>query len=103
MDIFSYFRKKRILLRCTECNYDYEYTEKEVRLLEEINAHDPVCPVKEECHMCHSGYMIPFRYTGKDGKVYLFHEIKPKVEKLDPNKLMDRIFENPDNVGYRFF
>ena len=42
------------------------------------NADDPVCPVKEACHICHIGFLIPVSYTGKDGKHYLFHQIKPK-------------------------
>lgn len=104
MAFFRFFKKENpVLMRCTECNYEYELSTREVRLLEKQNAHDLVCPCKEECHICHIGFMIPVNYTDKHGKQYLYHEIKPKIKNLDPNSVMERIFENPDTENIMFF
>ena len=95
MGIFPFFSKKKkqpTLVRCTHCNYEFHLSPREVRLLCSQNADDPVCPVKEECDVCHIGFMIPVEYTDKQGNVYLFNEIKPKIKNLDPNTVMDRIF-----------
>ena len=97
MDIFRCFRKKPpVLMRCTECNYEFDLSMREIRLLAKQNAADPVCPIKEPCHICHIGFMIPVNYTHKDGKQYLFHQLKPKIKNLDPKTVMERIFENTD-------
>jgi len=56
------------------------------------NAGDPVCPVKELCDICHIGFMIPVEYTDKQGNVFLFSEIKPKIKNLDQNTVIQRIF-----------
>lgn len=104
MDIFRCFKQKEpALMRCTECNYELEFSSREVRLLLKQNAADPVCPIKEPCHICHIGFMIPLKYTYKDGKEYLFHQIKPKIKNLDPNTVIERIFENSDNEHVMFF
>lgn len=104
MDIFRAFRKKSpVLLRCTECYNELERSTREVHRLERKNAGDPVCPVKEACHICHIGFLIPVSYTGKDGKHYLFHQIKPKIKNLTPDAVMERIFENPDTEITMFF
>lgn len=104
MDIFSFFKKKPpVLLRCTECSFEYELSQKEVRLLERQNSFDPVCTVKEECHICHIGFMIPVNYTDCFGKQYIFHEIKPKIKNLDPNTLHERIFEHAEGENVYFF
>lgn len=104
MAIIPFFKKREpVLTRCTECNYELELTPKEVRQLEKQNANDPVCPVKEECHICHIGFIIPVKYTDKKGKQYLFYEIKPKIKNLDPNTVMQRIFEHPDSEDVIFF
>ena len=29
-------------------------------------------------------FIIPVHYTDKQGKTYLFHELKPKIKNLDP-------------------
>jgi len=61
MDIFNLlgFRKNQpVLVRCTYCYYEFHLSPREVRLLEKQNATDPVCPVKEECDICHIGFMI---------------------------------------------
>jgi len=95
MDIFHFFSKKKkqpTLLRCTHCNYEFHLSPREVRILETRNLGDPVCPVKEMCDICHIGFMIPVNYTDKQGNVYLFNEIKPKIKNLDPNTVMERIF-----------
>ena len=104
MDIFRFFKKKApVLLRCTECAYEYELSPREVRLLEKQNAHDTVCPVHEPCHICHIGFMIPVNYTDKNGKLFLFDKIKPKIKNLDPNTVMERIFNDPDAENVAFF
>ena len=104
MAIFRFFKKGiPVLIRCTECNYEDELSPKEVRLLEKRNAADSVCPVKEPCHICHIGFMIPVTYTDTTGKKYLFHEIKPKIKHLDPDSVMERIFEHPDTENVMFF
>jgi len=41
--------------------------------------------------------MIPVKYTHRDGKQYLLHQIKPKIKNLDPNTAMQRIFEDDEN------
>jgi hypothetical protein len=99
MDIFRFFAKKNVLLRCTACLYEYEISPREVRLLCKENASDPTCPIKEECHLCHIGFMIPVKYTDKNGNQYLYHEIKPKIKNLDPSTLMERIFGD-DHEGF---
>lgn len=96
MAIFPFFSKKNkqpILVRCTHCYYEFHLLPGEVRLLEAKNPADSVCPVKQECDICHIGFMIPVKYTDKQGKVFLFHEIKPKIKNLDPNTVMERIFD----------
>lgn len=102
MDIFHFFKKKPVLLRCTECFYEDDFSSREVRRLEKQNSMDPICPVKEQCHVCHIGFMIPVKYTDKTGKQYLFHKVKPHIKNLDPNTAMQRIFEEagPENVWY---
>ena len=62
--------------------------------METKNAGDPVCPVKEECDMCHIGFMVPVNYTNKHEKTYLFHEMKSKIKNLDPATVMERIFSH---------
>lgn len=104
MDIFRFFKKiPPVLTRCTECSFEYDLSPREVRLLEKQNANDAICPVKEPCHICHIGFMIPVNYVARSGKRYLFHEIKPKIKNLDPNTVMERIFENPDAEEIIFF
>lgn len=104
MAFFHFFKKKEpILMRCTHCYYELDYSPKEVRLLERQNSLDPVCTVKEPCHICHIGFMIPVKYTDIYGKQYLFHEIKPKIKNLDPNTVMERIFGSPDTEDIFFF
>ena len=101
MDIIHFFRKKQpLLVRCTNCYFEFDLSPREVRLLEKKNREDPICPVKEECEMCHIGFMIPVNYTDKTGKKYQYHEIKPKIKQLDPNNLMERIFDQADSVYY---
>jgi len=95
MGIFRFFSKKKrqhTLLRCTYCNYEFHLSPREVRLLCTQNAGDPVCPAKELCDICHIGFMSPVEYTDKQGNVYLFSEIKPKIKNLDQNTGMQRIF-----------
>lgn len=89
---FSKDKKQPILVRCTHCSYEFHLLPDEVRLLETRNAGDPLCSIKEECDICHIGFMIPVKYTDKQGKVFLFHEIKPNIKNLDPKTVTKRIF-----------
>jgi len=104
MGIFNFFKKKPpVLMRCTYCYYELDYSPKEVRLLEGQNSFDPVCTTRELCHMCHNGFMIPVKHTDMFGQQYLFHEIKPKIKNPNPNTVMERIFEDADPENIRFF
>ena len=104
MAIFPLLNKKEpILFRCTECGFEFKLSIRQVRKLERKNCHDPVCPPKELCHICHMGFMIPVKYTNKSGKEYLFHKIKPKIKNIDPNTALEDIFQNPDNEIIMFF
>lgn len=106
MDIFRFLKKPMptpIPMRCSHCNYELEFSTREVRLLQLKNPADPICSIKEACHICHIGFMIPVNFTDKQGKHYLFHKIKPKIKNLDTDTVMNRIFENPDNQQTFFF
>ena len=104
MAIFPFLNKKApVLFRCTECSFEFELSIRQVRKLEKKNHHDPICPPKELCHICHMGFMIPVKYTNKNGKHYLFHKIKPKIKNLDPNTVLKDIFQHPDNEIIMFF
>jgi len=103
MAIFPFFKKKDpVLLRCTECSYELDIPHKKVRSLIRQNKNDPVCTIKEPCHICHIGFMIPVNYTHSDGKQYLFDQLKPEIKNLDPDTAIDRIFEdaNPGNIFF---
>ena len=102
MDISSFFVKRDVpvLTRCTHCVFEMEFSPKEVRQLEKKNAGDAVCPVHEECDICHIGFMIPVNYTDRTGKKFLFDEIKPKIKNLDPKTVMQRILANADSVMF---
>ena len=93
---FLFKKKQPTLVRCTYCYDEFYLSPREVRLLETKNAGDTVCPVKEECDMCHICFVIPVNDTDKYGNIFLFHEIKQKTKNLDPNTVMDRIF----NLGF---
>lgn len=106
MAIFRFFKKKNkepIVLRCTHCDYELDYSPREMLVLKKLSPDDTVCPFKVECDICHLGFMIPVNYTDKYGKRYLFHEIKPKIKSLDPNTVMERIFEHADPENIKFF
>jgi len=75
---------------------------REVRQLQKQNRHDPVCDIKKECHICHIGFMIPLKYTDKKGKPYRYNQIKPKIENLDPQTVMERMYE-PENADMVMF
>lgn len=104
MDILSCFKKSPpVLLRCTECEYEDEFSLPELRRLAKHQPQDSPCPFQTECHICHLGFMIPVDYSAPDGKHYRFHEIKPKIKSLDPKTLMERIYTHPDTVAASFF
>lgn len=103
MAIFHFFKKSPVLFRCTHCYYEYELSPKQVRYLEKQNRTDPVCSAKHPCHICHIGFMIPIKYTNKHGKSFLFHEIKPKIQNLDPDTVLERIFDDADHENIFFF
>lgn len=101
MDILSLFKCKRkipVLFRCTHCYYEFDFSLKEVELLAKQNAKDPVCPLKEECDICHIGFMIPVKFIDKHKNEFLFHKIKPKIKNLDPSTVMDRILNHPHTL-----
>lgn len=104
MAIFNLFKKyPPVLFRCTHCEYEFELSIKEVRLLECQNLNDQVCQAKEPCHICHIGFMIPVNYTNKQGKSFLYHQIKPNITNLDPDTVMERIFADADHENIQFF
>lgn len=103
MALFHFLNKKTILFRCTECYSEFELSTRELRQLGKKNRLDQACPLKDVCHFCHTGFIIPVKYTDKHGKKYLFHEIKPKIKNLDQNSVFESIFENPDNEIVMFF
>ncbi|NKB25346.1 MAG: hypothetical protein GKR87_13410 [Kiritimatiellae bacterium] len=80
--------------KCTYCEYEEPFTAPEIRFLEKKSAHQPVFPLQSPCHI---GLMIPFDYTSKERKSYTFNKIKTHIENLDPNTVMQRIFDEPNN------
>ena len=101
MGIMHLFRTRQpVLLRCTNCYFEDDFSPQEIRRLERQNHNDPICPVKAECDIGHIGFMIPVDYTDKTGKTYRFHEIKPHIQHLDPNTVMERIWAKADQVFY---
>ncbi len=104
MDILSLFKKQEpVLMRCTLCSFEYPISAREAHYLEKHNAKDSVCPIKEECHICHTGFMIPVSYTNKSGKTFLYNKIKPKIKNLDPDTAVQRIYEHPDMLDLDSF
>ena len=85
---FLFEKKSPTLVRCTFCYDEFYLSPREVRLMERDNASDPACPIKEECHICHMGFVIPVKYSDKHGKLFLYHELKPKIKNLDPDTLI---------------
>jgi hypothetical protein len=98
MAISSWFRKTPspdTLLRCTHCEYELAYTDREMRLMaKRASAIDP-CPFMDLCHICHTGFMIPIHYEN-DGKTYFFEKIKPLVKNLDEKTAWLRIYSHHD-------
>lgn len=104
MDIFRLLKKRTpVLMRCTYCYEEMDFSAKQVRMLMAKNTYDPVCSIKEECHYCHIGFVIPVKYKDNSGNTFLFHEIKPKIKNLDPNTVMERIFQLHDDETITFF
>jgi hypothetical protein len=101
MGIMHFCRtRQKVLVRCTHCYFEDDLSPEEVYRLERENRNDPLCSVKEECDICHIGFMIPVNYTDKTGKTYRFHEIKPLIQPLDPTTVMERIWAKADQVLY---
>lgn len=96
MNIFKLFARKHVLFRCNYCNATVKATINRVLRLERRNRHDPVCPLKEECHYCHMGFVIPVHYKSKNGKIYKFDELAPKIPHLDPKTLLERLLDGHD-------
>ena len=94
MDLLKLGKLKKIPAptRCTYCDYEDLFSEREIRNIEKDNKNDPECDIKVECKICHSGYQIPIEYTDKQGKLYLYDEIKSKITNPDPKKLMQRMY-----------
>ena len=100
MAILNFFKPPPpALLRCTHCEYEDDFSFKELKRLAKRLPKDSVCPFQTECHICHTGFMIPVDYHAPDGQHYLFDNIKPKIKNLDQNTLMERIFTHPDTVA----
>ncbi len=103
MDFSRFFRKKHpVLVRCTHCYDEFYLSPREVRAILAKNSNDTVCPIKDECHICHIGFTIPVKYIDKHGKQYLFHEIKPNIKNLDPHTVMQRIFGDHEHDLFFF-
>lgn len=90
-------------MRCTYCYDEFELSAREIRQLLKQNSDDPVCQLKQECHLCHIGFIIPVNYTNPTGKTYKYHEIKPKINNLDPDTVMKRIFNNNNDENFAVF
>jgi hypothetical protein len=88
-----FFKKSSVLFRCNYCFEEFSFSKKSVLQLEANNLDDSVCPVKEECHYCHMGFVIPVNYKSKNGKIYRFDELAHKIPHLDPESLLDRLFD----------
>jgi len=97
MDIFKWFKKAPpdTMSCCTECGYEMEYTDRELRLMAKRAPPTSPCPFMDLCHICHTGFMIPIHYE-KDGKLYLFEKIKPLVKNLDKENAWLRIYSHKD-------
>ena len=87
------FQKKIIIFRCNYCNAETQVPLKIVQSIEQQNATDLLCPVKEECHYCHTGFVLPVFYQSKNGKIYKFEELAHKIPHLDQNSFLNRIFD----------
>ncbi len=74
-----FFKEPDILFRCTHCKAEESFNKKFVAKLEAENRHDSICPLKVECHICHSGYAIPIKYKSKTGKIYNFNKLADKI------------------------
>jgi len=104
MAILNFFKKQKpVLFRCTYCYEEIELPTKELRFLEALNPFDLVCRLKDLCPMCHTGFIIPVKYTDKQGNQFLFHQIKPKIKNLDPDTVMERILADADPENIQFF
>ena len=97
MDILNFRKLKKIPVRtptrCTYCNYEDLFSEREIGNIQKDNRNDPDCDIKVECEICHNGYQILIEYTDKHAKLYLYNETKPKITNPDPKKLMQRIYD----------
>ena len=98
MDIINWFRKPKqteeVVLRCTHCKYELDYTVKELKKMEKHAQPNSPCPFMDPCHICHTGFMIPISYQSDDGKLFLFKKIKSLLKNLDPDSAWIRIYEN---------
>lgn len=103
MGIFNWFKKHPpVLFRCTYCYEELDLPFKDLCFLEALNPFDQVCRLKDLCHICHTGFIIPVNFTDNQGNRFLFHEIKPKILNLDPDTAWQRILEdtNPENIHF---
>lgn len=100
MAILNFFKKyPPALLRCTECDFEDEFSHQELRRLAKRQPRNSPCPFQTPCHICHIGFMIPVNYQSPDGKHYLFQNIKPLIKNLDQDTLMERIYTHPDTIA----
>jgi hypothetical protein len=94
MDLLNFWKLKKIPVptRCTYCDYEDLFSEREIRNIQKDNKNDPQCDIRVECEICHNGYQIPIEYIDKRRNLYLYDKIKPNITNPDPKKLMQRIY-----------
>lgn len=78
--------------RCTYCDDEDLFSEREIRNIQKDNKNDPQCDIRVESEICHNGYQIPIEYIDKRGKLYRYDKIKPNITNPDLKKLMQRIY-----------
>jgi len=104
MAILNFFKKHPpALLHCTYCEFEDEFTYRELRRLAKRQPRNSPCLFQMPRHICHIGFMIPVNYHAPDGKHYLFENIKPLIKNLDQDTLMERIYTHPDTISASFF
>ena len=50
--------KQPVLVRFTNCHFEYDFPFREVRLLEKKNREEPFCQIGEKCEMCYINSMF---------------------------------------------
>ncbi len=65
MDLLNFWKLKKIPVptRCTYCDYEDLFSEREIRKIQKNNKNDLECDIKVKCEICHNGYQILIEYT----------------------------------------